>query len=62
MDAHFGRLTSSVPTSRRPASLPDWRVGTFLHNPPPFQVLTGRDIICQGVLNMDFSGRFTFSI
>ena len=28
----------------------------------PFQVLIGRDIICQGVLTMDFSGRFTFSI
>lgn len=28
----------------------------------PFQVLIGRDIICRGVLTMDFSGRFTFSI
>ena len=28
----------------------------------PFQVLIGRDIICQGVLTMDFAGRFTFSI
>lgn len=28
----------------------------------PFQVLIGRDVICQGVLTMDFSGRFTFSI
>jgi len=28
----------------------------------PFQVRIGRDIICQGVLTMDFSGRFTFSI
>ena len=27
-----------------------------------FQVLIGRDVICQGVLTMDFSGRFTFSI
>ena len=28
----------------------------------PFQVLIGRDIICQGVLTMDFAGRFTFSM
>ena len=28
----------------------------------PFQVLIGRDIICRGVLTMDFGGRFTFSI
>ena len=28
----------------------------------PFQVLIGRDIICRGVLTMDFAGRFTFSI
>ena len=28
----------------------------------PFQVLIGRDIIGRGVLTMDFSGRFTFSI
>ena len=28
----------------------------------PFQVLIGRDVLCRGVLTMDFSGRFTFSI
>lgn len=28
----------------------------------PFDVLVGRDILCQGVLTMDFAGRFTFSI
>ncbi len=25
-------------------------------------MLIGRDIICKGVLTMDFAGRFTFSI
>lgn len=28
----------------------------------PFQVLIGRDIICQGVFTMSFDGHFTFSI
>ena len=28
----------------------------------PFDVLIGRDILCRGVLTMDFAGRFTFSI
>ena len=27
-----------------------------------FDVLIGRDIICKGVLTMDFSGHFSFSI
>ena len=27
-----------------------------------YDMLVGRDIICQGVLTMDFSGRFSFSI
>lgn len=27
-----------------------------------FQALIGRDVLCQGVLTMDFTGRFTFSI
>lgn len=28
----------------------------------PFQVLVGRDVLCRGVLTMDFSGHFAFSI
>ena len=28
----------------------------------PFQVLIGRDILCRGVLTMDFDGHFTFSL
>lgn len=28
----------------------------------PFDILIGRDIICAGVLTMDFAGRFTFSV
>ena len=28
----------------------------------PFDVLIGRDVICQGVLTMDHSGHFSFSI
>ena len=27
-----------------------------------FDMLIGRDVLCQGVLTMDFAGRFTFSI
>ena len=28
----------------------------------PFQVLIGRDILCRGVLTMNFDGHFTFSL
>ena len=28
----------------------------------PFDVIVGRDVLCQGVLTMDFAGRFTFSV
>ena len=28
----------------------------------PFQILVGRDIICQGILTMSFDGHFTFSL
>lgn len=28
----------------------------------PFQALISRDIICKGVLTLDFAGRFTFSM
>jgi len=28
----------------------------------PFQILIGRDIICQGALTMSFDGHFTFSL
>ncbi len=28
----------------------------------PFQALIGRDVLCRGVLTMDFSGHFSFSI
>ena len=27
-----------------------------------FQALIGRDIICKGMLTLDFAGRFTFSM
>lgn len=27
-----------------------------------FDMLIGRDVLCQGVLTMDFAGHFTFSI
>ena len=40
----------------------DMEVCEFDPGRAPFQVLIGRDIICRGVLTMDFSGRFTFSI
>ena len=29
---------------------------------PNYKVLIGRDIICQGVLTMEFSGHFSFSV
>jgi hypothetical protein len=28
----------------------------------PFQILVGRDVICQGILTLSFDGRYTFSI
>ena len=31
-------------------------------NPSPYEVLLGRDLICQGQLTMSFDGHFTFSI
>ena len=34
----------------------------FRGESPNFQVLIGRDIICRGVLTMDFNGRFSFSV
>lgn len=34
----------------------------FNQGAAPFQVLIGRDIICQGVLTLDFAGHFTFSM
>ena len=37
-------------------------VSEFSNESPIFQVLIGRDIICRGVLTMDFSGRFSFSV
>lgn len=37
-------------------------VPEFSPGPSAYQVLIGRDIICQGVLTVDFSGRFTFSV
>ncbi|MBI2404514.1 MAG: aspartyl protease family protein [Gemmatimonadetes bacterium] len=33
-----------------------------LHGAGPFQVLVGRDIICQGTLHMSFDGHFTFCL
>ena len=43
-------------------AVPNLNVCEFDPGRAPFQVLIGRDIICQGVLTMDFAGRFTFSI
>lgn len=28
----------------------------------PFQILVGRDIICQGALSLSFDGHFTFCL
>ena len=33
-----------------------------LHGSGPFQVLVGRDIICQGTLHISFDGHFTFCL
>jgi hypothetical protein len=45
------------------------QVMEFISPPPPdgsakpvFQVLLGRDILCQGVLTLSFDGHFTFSL
>ena len=32
------------------------------HGPGPFQILVGRDIICQGTLHISFDGHFTFCL
>jgi len=37
----------------------------FEFRPPangPYQILLGRDILCQGILSVSFDGHFTFSI
>jgi len=42
--------------------VPQHEVTAFPANSPHYDVLIGRDIICQGVLTVDFSGHFTFSV
>jgi len=42
--------------------IPDHSVSAFGAGSPFFDVLIGRDIICKGVLTIDFAGRFTFSV
>ena len=37
-------------------------VTEFTSNSTAYDMLVGRDIICQGVFTMDFSGRFSFSV
>ena len=40
----------------------DHTVTEFAAQSSVYDMLIGRDIICRGVLTMDFSGRFSFSI
>ena len=42
--------------------IPDHRAASFKAGSPHYDVLIGRDILCKGVLTMDFAGRFTFSV
>ena len=42
--------------------IPNLRVSEFKGISPNYDLLIGRDVICQGVLTMTFNGRFTFSI
>ena len=42
--------------------LPSVRVMEFNPHGNPFQMLLGRDILCQGVFTMSFDGHFTFSL
>ena len=42
--------------------IPNHEVMALGTGAPNFDVLVGRDIICRGVLTVDFAGRFTFSI
>ncbi|MDE0137551.1 MAG: retroviral-like aspartic protease family protein [bacterium] len=42
--------------------IPDHRAASFEAGSPHYDVLIGRDILCKGVLTMDFAGRFTFSV
>ena len=37
-------------------------VTEFTSSSTAYDMLVGRDIICQGVFTMDFSGRFSFSV
>ncbi len=43
-------------------TMPNLVVGEYSFQSPNFDVLIARDIICKGVLTMDFNGRFTFSV
>lgn len=42
--------------------IPHHEVTAIGSGSPFFDVLIGRDIICRGVLTVDFAGRFTFSV
>ena len=43
-------------------SIPNHVATEFSSDSLAYDVLIGRDIICRGVLTMDFSGHFSFSI
>ncbi len=42
--------------------MPHHEVTAFESISPHYDLLIGRDILCSGVLTVDFSGHFTFSI
>ena len=44
------------------ATLPNVTVMEFHCPSPHFNMLLGRDILCQGLLTLGFDGRYTFSI
>jgi hypothetical protein len=41
---------------------PNLLVSEFNNGGNPYDALLGRDIICKGIMNIGFDGRFTFSI
>jgi hypothetical protein len=65
----FGPLPTPAPSQltgvgvvAAPATIPNLTILEFQCASPHFQMLLGRDVICQGVLTVSFDNRYTFSI
>ncbi len=56
------RIDLLLQFGKQSLAMSDFMAIEYSSNTTLFDVLIGRDIICQGVLVMDFSGHFSFSI